>query len=78
MSKIQLSCKIYCYQSNTLYTILNLITDLLVNHKSDIANFEYEIAPEYSYNTNQHNEIAYALLNFTILAKKTHVNTTTN
>ncbi|AHX05067.1 hypothetical protein EHF_0589 [Ehrlichia japonica] len=78
MSKIQLSCKIYCYQSNTLYIILNLITDLLVNHKSDIPNFEYEIAPEYSYNTNQHNEIAYALLNFNILAKKIYVNTTTN
>ncbi|ABD45425.1 hypothetical protein ECHLIB_0473 [Ehrlichia chaffeensis str. Liberty] len=78
MLKIQLSCKIYCYQPNTLYEILNLITNSLVNHKSNVSYFEYEVTPEYSYSTNQHNEIAYALLNFTILAKKIYVNRITD
>ena len=78
MSKIQLVCKIYSHNSCTLHKILNLIINLLVNHQSKLENIEYKIIPEYSYNINQYQEITHALLNFTILTKKTYVNTIAN
>ncbi|CEI85449.1 hypothetical protein DRF75_02410 [Ehrlichia minasensis] len=78
MSKIQLSCKIYCYHFGTLNKTLTIITNLLAHYKSNTNDLKYKIIPEYTHNIHQNNDIIYALLNFTILAEKTHVNTITN
>ena len=78
ISKIQLTCKIYSHNSCTLHKILNLVTNLLINHKSNLENIEYKIIPEYSYNISQYQGVMYALLNITILTKKTYVNTITD
>ena len=78
MSKIQLLCKIYCHNSDTLNKILTIIINLLEHYKSNTNDLKYKIIPEYTYDIHQNNDIIYSLLNFTILAEKTHVNTITN
>ncbi|QLK56900.1 hypothetical protein [Ehrlichia ruminantium] len=76
--KAQILCNIYSNHINVLYKISNLVSHILLNHQINLPTFEYKIIPEYSSTITEHKESIHALLIFTILARKIHVNTITN